>query len=235
MTTYNGFEPLVLQSVVERLTGPRQFSDSPAMEVIQGLDRYYVMVGSIEPKKGHRPVILCFEEMWQAGLASDLVIIGRKGWLEEDAVSAIEGSPFYRSKLFWFFDLDDFELWQVYARAHALVFASAGEGFGIPMIEAAAYGRPVIAYDTPIVREVLGDAACIFTDAASLVREVVKMEQEQLHNAAVAAARAVAWPSWEEYTPRVLDTLRDFFEERTALPESVPRSPSHQARPGWTA
>ncbi len=235
MTTYNGFEHLVSERALDRLAGPRQLPDSPAMDVVQGLERYYVMVGSIEPKKGHRPVIQCFEEMWHAGLGSDLVIIGRKGWLEDDAVRAIEGSPFYQSKLFWFSGLDDFELGRIYAGARALVFASAGEGFGIPMIEAATYGTPVVAYDTPIVQEILGGAARTFADAPGFIERIVEMEQDGPSAAASAAGRAVAWPSWEDYTPRVFDALRAFIENEAPLPERLSRSQSIPAMPGRAA
>ena len=159
-----------------------------------------------------------------AGLQSNLIIIGRIGWLEQDAVAAIENSPYYRVKLFWFSDLDDFELGLVYADSRALVFSSIGEGFGIPLIEAATYGKPVIAYDTPIVREILGGRAKTFLTGADLVARVVEMEQDGPYAVAVAEASQVAWPSWEDYTPRVFDALRDFFEDNATLPDRVPRS-----------
>ncbi len=46
--------------------------------------------------------------------------------------------------------------------AHALLLAypSQLEGFGFPPLEAAALGTPVLAGDTPALREVLADAAC---------------------------------------------------------------------------
>lgn len=218
MTTYNGFEPMPSMGFTE-LDGQASYISG-----VQELGRYYVMVGSIEPKKGHRPVIACFEEMWAAGLQSNLVIIGRKGWLEQDAVAAIETSPYYHTKLFWFSGVNDFELGQIYARARALVFSSLGEGFGIPMIEAAAYGRPVIAYDTPIVQEILGGRARTFVTGADFVARIVEMEQDGLHAAASVETSQVAWPSWEDYTPRVFDALRDFFEDSAPLPSIVPRS-----------
>lgn len=230
VTTYNGYEPLVSDAALKQRAGPRHLPDSPALETVRGLERYYVMVGSIEPKKGHVPVIMCFESMWRAGFASDLVIIGRRGWLEENSVRAIEDSPFYKSKLFWFSGLDDFELGQVYEGARALVFASAGEGFGIPMIESAAHGTPIIALDSPIVQEILGPAARVFTTATGFLERIVEMEQDTPYGAAVAAAKAVAWPSWEVYTPRVLNALRDFFEGGTPLPEKVPVSVGTPAR-----
>ena len=216
MTTYNGYEPFVPLGAVDLL------SRSEVLEMVRELGRYYLMVGSIEPKKGHCPVIQCFEEMWRAGLASNLVIVGRRGWLEQDVVRAIEESPFYKDKLFWFSRLDDYELGQVYVGARALVFASVGEGFGLPMIEATAQGTPVVAYDTPIVSEILGGTARTFADASGLVERIVEMEHDGSYAAAAAAAAAVAWPSWEDYTPRVFDTLRAFVDGHGPLPDVVP-------------
>ncbi len=223
MTTYNGFEPMVSDADRER-SSRGHIPESGPIAAVQSLGRYYLMVGSIEPKKGHRPVIGCFEEMWAAGLQSNLVIIGRKGWMEQDAVAAIEGSPFYRSKLFWFSGVDDFELGLLYESARALIFSSLGEGFGIPMIEAAAYGRPVIAYDTPIVQEILGGRARTFVTGSDLVARIVEMEQDGPYAEASADASQVAWPTWESYTPRVFDVLHAVFEGKISLPNAVPKS-----------
>ena len=235
MTAYNGFEPLVSAAALDCPASPQQLPQSPGMDIVLGLERYYVMVGSIEPKKGHCPVIHCFEEMWHAGFGSALVIIGRRGWLEAGVVSAIERSPFHQSKLFWFSGLDDYELGMVYKGARALIFASVGEGFGIPMIEASSYGRPVVAYDTQIVREILGQAAQTFADAPGFVTRIVEMERDELHAAAAEAARSVSWPSWEEYTPRVLDALQNFVEGESHLPEAIPRTTGAPARPDLAA
>ena len=49
----------------------------------------------------------------------------------------------------------DDELAAIYTGAHALVFPSDDEGFGLPPVEALACGTPVAACDVPAVREVL--------------------------------------------------------------------------------
>jgi glycosyltransferase involved in cell wall biosynthesis len=53
----------------------------------------------------------------------------------------------------------DKDLAAIYTGAHALVFPSDDEGFGLPTVEALACGTPVAATDVPALREVLGDRA----------------------------------------------------------------------------
>jgi glycosyltransferase involved in cell wall biosynthesis len=53
----------------------------------------------------------------------------------------------------------DDDLAAIYSGAHALVFPSDDEGFGLPTVEALACGTPVVACDVPALREVLGDRA----------------------------------------------------------------------------
>jgi glycosyltransferase involved in cell wall biosynthesis len=83
--------------------------------------------------------------------------------------------------------VSDDELAAIYTGAHALVFPSDDEGFGLPTVEALACGTPVVASDIPVLREVLGDRAT-FVDGADL---------EGLLAAAAAAERpAPAPPAW---------------------------------------
>jgi glycosyltransferase involved in cell wall biosynthesis len=55
--------------------------------------------------------------------------------------------------------VDDDELAAIYTGAHALVFPSDEEGFGLPPVEALACGTPVAASDVPALREVLDGRA----------------------------------------------------------------------------
>src|SRR5205085_8270745 len=51
--------------------------------------------------------------------------------------------------------VSDDDLAAIYTGAHALVFPSDDEGFGLPPVEALACGTPVAAFDVPALREVL--------------------------------------------------------------------------------
>ena len=55
--------------------------------------------------------------------------------------------------------MDDTRLATYYGRARAFAFLSEYEGFGLPPLEALAAGIPIIVLDTPVAREVYGDAA----------------------------------------------------------------------------
>jgi glycosyltransferase involved in cell wall biosynthesis len=55
--------------------------------------------------------------------------------------------------------VDDDELLDLYAHAHALIFPSRYEGFGLPPLQALAAGLPVVASRIAVLEEVLGDCA----------------------------------------------------------------------------
>src|SRR5690242_7883923 len=68
--------------------------------------------------------------------------------------------------------VSDDELAAIYTGAHALVFPSDDEGFGLPPVEALACGTPVAACDVPALREVLGGLVTLSSvdDLDALVR-----------------------------------------------------------------
>lgn len=201
---HNGFEPLVEAEPGHTFS----YLNNVELDAVLTASRApYLMVGSIEPKKAHLPVLRCFEGMWSGGYDRNLVIIGRRGWLEQPIIEAILTSPFYNKRLFWLNDLDDADLARAYRGAYGLVFASLGEGFGIPMIESAHFGKPVIALETEIAREVLGSRAVYFTDGRGLIDAVLDMEDAGAHAAASAEAKSVSWPSWADLMPPFYDEL----------------------------
>jgi glycosyltransferase involved in cell wall biosynthesis/O-antigen/teichoic acid export membrane protein len=71
--------------------------------------------------------------------------------------------------------VSDSELRSAYSRASALVVASHKEGFCLPVLEAHAFGVPVIASDIAVLREVASDGA-LFFDPASPVQLLDKMK-----------------------------------------------------------
>ena len=65
-------------------------------------------------------------------------------------------------RLFWFDEVSDADVAYAYRHATSLIFASLSEGFGLPLVEAAKFGLPIIASDITVFREIAGDAASYF-------------------------------------------------------------------------
>jgi hypothetical protein len=114
----------------------------------------FLMVGTLEPRKGHAVALGAFDTLWNEGVDIKLAIVGRPGWGVENLIRRIEGHAEFGKRLFWFNGISDEELQKAYADSDALVAASYAEGFGLPIVEAGHFGKPVIASDIPVFREV---------------------------------------------------------------------------------
>ena len=143
---------------------------------------FLMMVGSIEPKKGHVYVIEQLSVLWDAGYELPLLIVGRKGWMWEMVVETIKQHPRKGSKLFWFTDMNDRDLVIAFRRARFLIFSAEAEGFGLPMIESLHFGCPVIALDTPISREVLDRFGLFYEKQGSQFRDLlIRMQDNEVY------------------------------------------------------
>lgn len=127
----------------------------------------FLMVGTLEPRKGHRQVLDAFDRLWQRGRAVNLVIIGREGWSVRSLVRRLKRHPERGQRLFWLDGASDQFLEDIYSASTCLIAASDGEGFGLPLIEAAQHGLPILARDLPVFREVAGEHASYFQAPAA--------------------------------------------------------------------
>jgi glycosyltransferase involved in cell wall biosynthesis len=95
-----------------------------------------------------------------------------------------------------------------YHEAAVLISASHGEGYGLPLIEAARRGLPIIASDLPVSREVCGEGAMYFRtgDADDLIRALREMTELQRGGAAPDPAK-VKVHSWEESAQILLNVI----------------------------
>jgi glycosyltransferase involved in cell wall biosynthesis len=65
-------------------------------------------------------------------------------------------------RLIWHENASDQGLRELYERASGLLMASEGEGFGLPLVEIARYGKPILVRDIPVFREIIGVHAQYF-------------------------------------------------------------------------
>ena len=124
--------------------------------------RTFLMVGTLEPRKGHRQILEVFEELWRQREDAQLVIVGRNGWLMEDFAERLEKHPEKGKKLFWLTEVSDEFLLKIYEACSCLLAASIDEGFGLPVLEAVGRGKPILVRDIEAFREIAGEGNFYF-------------------------------------------------------------------------
>jgi len=127
----------------------------------------FLMVGTLEPRKDHLGTLEAFELLWSQNENLNLVIVGKQGWMVDKLVQKIEHHPQLNKKLFWLNGISDEFLEKIYSSCQCLIAASKGEGFGLPIIEAAQRNLPVFARDITVFREVAGPNAYFFKGSST--------------------------------------------------------------------
>lgn len=170
---------------------------------------YFLSVGTIEPRKGHPVALDAMEKLWARGLDAALVIVGARGWGMRHFERRMVRHPEFGKRLFWLTDASDADLALLYRHARATVLASAAEGFGLPIVEAARYATPVIASDIPVFRETAGDSATYFRllDSDALAQAL----DQALDQALTERPRpsTLAPMSWRDSAAQLLTMARD--------------------------
>ena len=151
---------------------------------------YFVTLGTIEPRKNHALLL----DVWDRGPAARLLIVGTRGWADPALFARIAATPGVEV---WS-GLTDGAVATVLQNAQALLAPSLAEGFGLPVIEAAALGLPVIATDLAVTRDLLGDYAVYLdpTDSYSWL-ETMAAQAQHRH-------QRIEPPTWEAHFNAVL-------------------------------
>lgn len=120
---------------------------------------YFVMVGTIEPRKNHLLLLNLWRELVLGGAERlpHLYVVGQRGWECENVIDLLERSEPLRGYVHERGHCNDAELANLLRHAQALLMPTFAEGYGLPVAEALAVGTPVIASDLPPFREIAGD------------------------------------------------------------------------------
>lgn len=168
----------------------------------------FLTVGTIEPRKGQDQILSAFELLWKEGKKLNLVIVGKQGWLVEALVKRLRDHSRLNKNLFWLDGISDEYLDKIYSLSTCLVAASEGEGFGLPLIEAAKHKLPIIARDIPVFREVTAGQAFYFSgfepeDLSKAVNAWIKLNRKGLAPQSIN----IPWQTWRESNQQLLKNI----------------------------
>ncbi len=166
---------------------------------------YFLSVGTLEPRKAYPVAIDAFERLWAAGHEIRYVIVGRPGWNTRALQRRLRQHREFGRRLLWFDDAEDADLRCLYENARGAVNCSIAEGFGLPLVEAALRGVPVIASDIPVFREVGGEGPRYFDllDSENLAATIKDVMQSP------RIAPNIRTISWRESANRLSQLIRD--------------------------
>lgn len=157
-----------------------------------------VMVGTLEPRKGHDQALSAFEWLWESGATIELIIAGRPGWMVDKLIERLRNHPQLGRLLHWLDGPDDATVAGLYQSSDLLLMASLGEGHGLPIVEAGSFGCDLLLRDLPVFREVAGDAARYFDGHApeGLARALRQWLDQR--NGGRERTADKHWPTWAE-------------------------------------
>jgi glycosyltransferase involved in cell wall biosynthesis len=177
----------------------------------------FVTIGTIEPRKAYAQMLKAFELLWAKGHKINFVIIGKHGWLMDDFANNLPAHPEFNHRLFWLNGISDEYLENVYKTSTCMLLASEGEGFGLPLIEAASRKVPIIARDIPVFKEVAGDCAYYFKgntpeELAAAIESWLILHNTGSH----PPSEGMKWLTWKESTNSLLENLLQPERKQTA-------------------
>lgn len=184
----------------------------------------FLMVGTLEPRKGQLQTLAAFDLLWRSGVDANLVLVGKHGWNVDLLVDMMRTHGELGKRLFWLEGISDEFLEKVYESSTCLIAASEGEGFGLPLIEAAQHKKPIIARAIPVFLEVAGKHVHYFSglkpeDLANAVRDWLVLNEI----GQAPKSGNMPWLTWKESTQSLLDVIFDGKWYQEWMPDDVHR------------
>jgi glycosyltransferase involved in cell wall biosynthesis len=143
--------------------------------------------------------------------APQLLIIGQRGWEAQAVFDILDRPDKLRGHVVELNGCSDEELARHLGSAHALLFPSLAEGYGLPLVEAFGMGVPAIASDLPVFREIGGDIPDYLNpiDAPAWEAAILDYAQPESAKRADQLKRMSGFklPDWSTHFDRVEDWL----------------------------
>ncbi|BCW88339.1 D-inositol-3-phosphate glycosyltransferase [Alphaproteobacteria bacterium SO-S41] len=165
-----------------------------------------LIVGTLEPRKGHALLLEAFDLLRLKGVRVELTIVGRIGWGVERLSRRISNHVELGRDLKFLGLTSDAELKRQYRRADLVVVPAIAEGYGLPVLEGLSLTGAVLCSDIEVFREIAGnEEGVVYFSSGSAIDLAAKIEL--LNATRPDPARLTAHKTWEEF----VEDFHDFF------------------------
>jgi glycosyltransferase involved in cell wall biosynthesis len=207
---YFGYDPKKITVTYEAVDSlPAPATDDAALVRGVGIAGQYVLyVGNAYPHKNLEQFIAFLNALPPKFANLSLVVVCKSDYfLERFRAQVLEAG--LGSRVIFPGYVNDATLGALYRQAHAYVFPSLYEGFGLPPLEAMAQGTPVISSNAACMQEVLGNAAIYFNpkDVRGMLAALERLEDGAFRQAKILASKQwiqrYSWRALAEQTNAV--------------------------------
>ncbi|CAH0198878.1 D-inositol-3-phosphate glycosyltransferase [Roseomonas sp. CECT 9278] len=175
---------------------------------------YVLMVGTLEARKNHWLALRAWRRLLAelpVGSVPPLVFAGREGWMVADLLQALRNCGWLGGMIRWVREPDDATLAALYRGCRFTLFPSHVEGWGLPVAESLALGRPCVATGQGAIAEAAGGFAVPIdpddvTGATAVLRRLLEHPDEVTALSARIAAGFRA-PSWSATAAAIMARL----------------------------
>jgi glycosyltransferase involved in cell wall biosynthesis len=172
---------------------------------------FILYVGRAEPYKNNRGLMAAHQQLLKTNPDLRLVIAGPKDAMREGDMRWAAEKQFHNIDFLGF--VSDQQLAWLYQHCRAYVVPSLMEGFGMPGLEAMAYGAPVASSHASCLPEVYGDGAIYFDptspdDMARVIGELIASDSQRAELSAKGKQQTTKY-SWRRFAEQTLALYKD--------------------------
>lgn len=169
-------------------------------------EKYFVMVGTLEPRKNHVSAIKAFSLFVKDYPDFKLVIVGKKGWFYEKIFETVKELGLEERVIFTGYAPEE-DLVGLIDLSQGGLQLSFYEGFGLPIIEFSARGKRVLASDIPVFQEVAEEIPSVIytqpTDIDSIKNGMVKLLKQDI----LSKPLDIEKYSWVSFAKKLLSVI----------------------------
>lgn len=174
---------------------------------------YILFVGTMEPRKNIETLLSAYEKLPpQIKQTHALILVGGKGWKDGAIRAKIADLQKSEHNIICTGYVTEEEKSALYEKATICIQPSHYEGFGMPILEAMNYGKPVICSDIDVFHEVAGDAAIYFDtkssdDLTNKIQQIISDPAQLSALSQKALARITSVPGWDTVANDLYDRI----------------------------
>lgn len=199
-------------------------SDIPSKDVIDGVlrhhgiaEEFFIFPAMAAPNKNHRLLLSAFRRLKDGGFEGSLVLTGKQTRYTDEVMGFATELGLSTSVKYLGY-VTEVDLAALMSSAIALVYPSAFEGFGLPVVEAFKYGLPAVVSNSSSLPEVCGDAALLLdphdAEAWEAAMQEVRKDRALRERLIERGHERVKLFTWETTAKRTVDVFQSVVASR---------------------